>query len=96
MHHDTSESVHHLGQPVHHHSHTFTIVVNGEQKETHHERLSFQEVCEIAFPHGPFGEHIRYTVTYTYPDGREGSMTKGTTVEVQNDMVFYVGNTDRS
>ncbi|WP_247394656.1 multiubiquitin domain-containing protein [Ralstonia pseudosolanacearum] len=78
------------------HGKVFTIVVNGEQKVIHQKHLSFQEVCEIAFPQGPFGENIRYTVTYTYPDGREGSMTKGSTVEVENGMVFYVGNTDRS
>lgn len=84
----------------HHHQHShgqiYQIKVNGEPKEVRQERLSFQEVCELAFPDGPFGPKIRYTVDYSYPDGREGSMVQGDTVDVEEGMVFYVGNTDRS
>jgi hypothetical protein len=72
------------------------IVINGEQREVRQKRLSFQEICVIAFPGGPFGGNIRYTVTYGLPDGREGSMVQGDTINVEEGMVFYVGNTDRS
>jgi len=78
-----------------HHSH-FQIIVNGEQKEVDKNRLTFHEVCLLAFPNGPFGENITYTVTYTYSNGRDGSLVKGESVEIENGMIFNVGNTDKS
>jgi hypothetical protein len=78
-----------------HHPH-FQIIVNGEQKEVGKRRLTFHEVCLLAFPNGPFGDNITYTVTYTYPNGRDGSLVKGESVEIENGMIFNVGNTDKS
>jgi hypothetical protein len=73
------------------------IVVNGEEKTTNHESLTFHEVCLLAFPDGPFGDAIRYTVTYTYKHGGgDVSMVEGDSVEIKNGMIFNVGNTDRS
>ena len=89
------------GQPHehhHHHSHhgEHNVIVNGEQKETKHDPLSFHQVCELAFPNGPFGDTVMYTVSFTYPDGTEGTMVKGELVKVKNGMIFNVGNTDKS
>ncbi len=78
------------------HDVVYRIVINGEEKEIEQKYLSFQEICELAFPDGPFGGNIRYTVTYGLPDGREGSMVQGDKIEVNEGMVCYVGNTDRS
>ena len=72
------------------------IVVNGEEKKISQGSLTFHEICVLAFPEGPFGDAIRYTVTYTYKHGGDVSMVQGESVEVENGMIFNVGNTDRS
>ena len=73
------------------------IVVNGEEKKITQDHLTFHEVCLLAFPEGPFGDAIRYTVTYTYKHGSgDVSMVEGDSVEIKNGMIFNVGNTDRS
>ncbi len=50
----------------------------------------------LAFPHGPTGGDIRYSVTWTKPDGEEGSLRPGQSVKVVNKMLFNVRNTDKS
>lgn len=79
-----------------HHHKVHHIVVNGEQKETTKNQLTFHEVCELAFPEGPFTDNIVYTVTFTYPDGTEGSLVEHEAVEILNGVIFHVGNTDKS
>lgn len=71
------------------------VVVNGEHREVSQAHLTFDEVCKLAFPDGPFGENIIYTVTYS-THGRDGSLVSGENVEVVNGMIFHVGNTDKS
>lgn len=83
------------GEHEHHHG-PYHIVVNGEEKVVHEMRLTFFEVCKIAFPNGPFGPNIVYTVTYTTQSGIERRMVEGDHVDLENGMVFNVGNTDKS
>jgi hypothetical protein len=75
---------------------TFHIAVNGTAEEWHKERISYDEVVRLAFPHGPHGGDIRYSVTWTKPDGDEGSLRPGHSVDVVNKMLFHVRNTDKS
>ncbi len=82
--------------PEQSHAPVYNITINADAVTVHQARLSFDEVCRLAFPAGPFGPKIRYTVTYSLPDGHEGSMVQGDTIEVLDGEVFYVGNTDRS
>lgn len=79
-----------------HHHKAHLIIVNGEQKEVAKSHLTFHEVCELAFPDGPFTDKIVYTVTFSYPDGTEGSMVKHESVEIKDGVIFHVGNTDQS
>lgn len=79
-----------------HHHKVHHVIVNGEQKEVLKSTLTYQEVCELAFPEGPFGGNIVYTVDFSYPDGTEGSMVKHELVEVKDGIIFHVGNTDKS
>jgi hypothetical protein len=72
------------------------VIVNGEEKEVNHRELTFHQVCLFAFPDGPFGDNIVYTVTYSYKHGGDHILNKGQQVEIKNGMVFNVGNTDRS
>ena len=79
-----------------HHNKIHHVIVNGEQKEVSKSSLTYQEVCELAFPEGPLGGNIVYTVDFSYPDGTEGSMVKHELVEVKDGIIFHVGNTDKS
>jgi hypothetical protein len=75
----------------------FHIVVNAEEKTVHQATVTFEEVCKLAFPDGPFGGNVQYTVTYTGPRHRQGSMVEGCpSIELENGLIFHVGNTDRS
>jgi hypothetical protein len=73
------------------------IIVNGQQVAASQREMTFDEVCRLAFPSGPFGEQIAYTVTYSYPSGTgEFVLNKGQSVRIESGMVIDVGNTDRS
>lgn len=95
---DTNAGQTHEHHKHHHHADggIHQVIVNGEQKETNHDHLTFHQVCELGFPNGPFGDNVTYTVSFTYPDGTEGTMVKGESVKVKNGMIFNVGNTDKS
>lgn len=87
------------GQHGHDHDHkqkTVNIVVNGEAKEWHKHKISYDEVVKLAFPDGPTGGNIRYSVAWTKPDGQEGSLRPGHSAGVAEGMTFDVRNTDKS
>jgi hypothetical protein len=74
-----------------------TIYVNGVAEEwSHGPNINYQQLLKLAFPNGPFGENIKYSVSWTKPDGQEGSLRQGEHVEVVNGMIFDVRNTDKS
>ena len=75
---------------------TFHIAMNGVAEEWHKEKMTYEEAVHLAFPHGPHGGDIRYSVTWTKPDGEEGSLRPGQSVKVVNKMLFNVRNTDKS
>lgn len=81
--------------PPEHHK-EIDIVVNGEQMTVTEKEMTFDEICHLAFPNGPFGPTIRYTVTYTDKHGHDFSLVAGQSVHVKDGMIFNVGNTDRS
>jgi hypothetical protein len=74
----------------------FHIVVNGQQETWDHKKISYEQVVKLAFPHGPFGGDVRYSVSWTKPDGQEGSLRPGQSVDVVEGMIFDVRNTDKS
>lgn len=78
-----------------HHHKVHHVFVNAEQKEVLKSELTYQEVCELAFPEGQFGENTVYTIGFSYPDGTEGTMVKHELVEVKNGIIFHVSSTDR-
>lgn len=80
---------------VDHHG-PFNIVVNGRRKTVTEHVLNYRQVVLLAFPDGPFGPGIIYTVTYAYRHGDEGFMVEGSSVKVKEGMVFNVSRTDQS
>ena len=74
------------------------MIVNGKPKEYSKNKISFEEVIKLAF-----GEYIdRPTMVYTvgYEDGPkqnpEGSMKRGESVRVKDQMIFHATATDKS
>ena len=80
----------------HPHEATFDIAVNGVAEIWHHRRMTYEDAVKLAFPNGPTGGDIRYSVSWTKPDGQEGALRPGQSVEVVEGMSFDVRNTDKS
>lgn len=82
---------------THGHEKTFSIIVNGQQKQFKGETISFEQAVEIAAL-GPDGPTIVWTVTYKRGHGQkpEGSMVAGDIIKVKEGMVFNVTRTDKS
>jgi hypothetical protein len=74
----------------------FNIVVNGQAEVWKHKQINYEQVVKLAFPKGASGENVRYSVSWTKPDGQEGSLRPGRHVDVVEGMSFDVRNTDKS
>ena len=75
----------------------FQILVNGVSATWDHEKMNYEQAVKLAFPDGPTGGNIRYNVTWTKPNGEEGSLRPGSKpVDVVEGMSFDVRNTDKS
>lgn len=73
------------------------VYVNTVEKNVDGKFLTFHEVVKLAFPDGPFGDRIVYSVLYHYEhEPQEYVLDKGDKVEIRNGMVFDVDNADRS
>src|SRR5438045_2761612 len=76
-----------------------TIIVNGRPREVEKEKISFEEVVLLAFPSAQLqNPDFEYTVTYAKgpKDNKEGTLTKGKSVQVHDGMTFNVTETNKS
>ena len=73
-----------------------TIYVNTEPVVWGRPQISYDELVKLAFPGGPFDGNVRYSITWTKPDGSEGAVLKGGKIKVVDGMQFDVRNTDKS
>jgi Multiubiquitin len=71
----------------------FNIIVNGTQEVWTDNHITYEQVVQLAFP-GETG--FLYTVTYSNPHGKDGSLAAGQRTTVHDGMVFTVGKTNRS
>lgn len=78
--------------------HSYTIVVNGQQKTVEAGELSFDQVVALAFDPVPTGPNVMFTITYRrgHGDKPEGTLTEGESVKVKEGMIFDVTATDKS
>lgn len=76
---------------------SYTIRVNGDEKEWKKNVISFEEVLSLAFP-AINHDQIAYTMKYSNGPRQNpnGSMDKGDTVYIKNKMIFNVTETNRS
>lgn len=73
-----------------------TIYVNTDPVVWDRPQISYDDLVKLAFPDGPFDGNVRYSITWTKPDGSEGAVLKGGKVKVVDEMKFDVRNTDKS
>lgn len=76
----------------------FKIIVNAREKAWSQATISFVQVIVLAFGSHDNNPNKGYTVTYSKgpKSNREGSMVKGSVVDVKNNMIFDVTATDKS
>jgi len=78
------------------HGHTYTIVVNGQQKTVDEHKLTYDAVVTIAFPtRDPQND---YSVSYRKADDskHDGSLASGGVVTIKDGTIFNVTPTLRS
>lgn len=71
------------------------IIVNARPKKVYGERISYEEVLELAFQ-GQVDPNIVYTVAYVGPQTPDGTLVAGQSVAIRNGMKFDVNKTNRS
>lgn len=77
---------------------TFDIIINGTPYRVRKERISFDEIVDLAYPDGNRGALIKFTVNFYKGAGRpvEGKVTKRRKIKIKDGTVFNVTRTDRS
>lgn len=71
------------------------IIVNSRPKKVYGERISYEEVVELAFS-DQVDPNIVYTVVYAGPQTVDGTLVAGQSVAIRNGMKFDVNKTNRS
>lgn len=77
---------------------TYEIIVNGRPRIVNDERVTFEQVVELAFP-GPHGPNIVFSMTYRHAASKPhaGELGPGGSVEVKKKgTIFNVTKTDKS
>jgi hypothetical protein len=75
----------------------FKVTVNTKEKVVEKSQLTFNEVCLLAYPEGPFGDGIVYSVLYRYKHDKDDQLLdKSSSVQIREGMTFDVDNADRS
>lgn len=75
-----------------------TIIVNARKHSVPIPKITFEEVVILAFESVSTNPNIVYTVTYKNgpKQNPEGTMDKGSSVHIQEGMLFNATQTDRS
>jgi hypothetical protein len=79
--------------------HEKTIIVNTRPMQWPEKDISYDQVVSLAYDgKPPIGPDCVFTVTYRKGEGskKEGTLVKGDSVPVKNDMIFNVTATNKS
>ena len=92
----------HCGIKHGHHLHfphrAVTLIVNTREKKWEKPQISFEEVVTLAFGSYSQDPNVIYTVTFSHgpKPKHEGTLVRGQSVKVKNEMVFNVSQTNKS
>jgi hypothetical protein len=78
------------------HQHSYSIIVNGRPRVIHEHKLTYIQVIQLAYPGEQPSERVVFTVTYSNPHGKDGSMVEGDVVVIKDGEIFNVRKTDQS
>jgi hypothetical protein len=78
------------------HNKTYSIIVNGRPRTTTEDKLTYLEAIHLAYPGEQPSDTISFTVTYSNPHGKDGSLVDGQETKVHDGMILNVHKTDRS
>lgn len=78
------------------HSKTYSIIVNGRPREVSDHKLTYLQVVQLAFPGEQPSATVVFTVLFSDPHGKEGSLVDGGDVVIKDGMIFNVSKTDKS
>lgn len=87
---DIQDDKHHGHDKVH------MIIVNGRRREVKQNKLTYLEVVQLAFPGEKPTDKVVFTVTYSNPHGKDGTMVAGDEVVIKDGIIFNVCKTDQS
>ncbi|MET0076224.1 MAG: multiubiquitin domain-containing protein [Candidatus Thiodiazotropha lotti] len=89
---------HQANHQGHHHGHdkTYDIIVNGRPKVVFDHKLTYLEIVQLAYPGEQPSDGVVFTVTFSNPHGKDGSMVEGDKVNVKDGIIFNVRKTDKS
>lgn len=74
----------------------YSIIVNGRPREVTEHKLTYLQVVQLAFPGEQPSATVVYTVTFSDPHGKDGSLVDGQDVVIKDGMIFNVRKTDQS
>ncbi|WP_372523804.1 multiubiquitin domain-containing protein [Sulfuricaulis sp.] len=75
---------------------TYSIIVNGRPREVTEHKLTYLQVVQLAFPGEQPSATVVYTVTFSNPHGKDGSLVDGKDVVIKDGIIFNVRKTDQS
>lgn len=75
---------------------TYSIIVNGRPREVTKHKLTYLEVVQLAFPGEQPSDLLIFTVTFSNPHGKDGSLVAGDDVVIKDGIIFNVDRTDKS
>jgi Multiubiquitin len=78
------------------HNKAYSIIVNGRPRQLTEHELTYRQLVQLAFPGEQLAPGKVYTVTYSNPHGKDGSLVDGQQVEIKDGMIFNVNKTDQS
>lgn len=71
------------------------IIVNGRPTLFTGHKIAYKDVVEIAFPGAPASDTTDFTVSYSWPHGKNGTLVSGQEAPVKDGAVFNVTRTNR-
>ncbi len=75
---------------------TFSIIVNGRPRTITEKKLTYIDAVHLAYPGEEPSDTVSFTVTYSNPHGKDGSLVAGQDTPVHDGMILNVHKTDRS
>lgn len=75
---------------------TYSIIVNGRPREVTEHKLTYLQVVQLGYPGEQPTDKIVFTVTFSNPHGKDGSMVEGDVVIIKDGIIFNVVKTDES